>query len=130
MDNCLIATAEGEEEFHECMVHRLLEIFEDKSYFLKLAKCKFEKEEVDFLEACLGHGEVAMEPVKIGGITDWPTELHNIKDIRSTLGVHGFQQPFIKGFSTIAKPITDLLKKGAEFKWTEECRKALQQLKD
>jgi hypothetical protein len=129
MDDCLIATAEGEEELHERMVHRLLEIFEDKSYFLKPAKCKFEKE-VDFLGARLGHGEVAMEPVKIGGIRDWPMELHNIKDIWSTLGVLGFQHLFIKGFSTIAKPITDLLKKGAEFKWTEECKKALQRLKD
>src|SRR5580698_6892867 len=71
-----------------------------------------------------------MEPVKIGGIADWPTELHNIKDIRSMLGVLGFQQPFIKGFSTIAKPITDLLKKGVEFLWTDKCRKALQRLKD
>jgi hypothetical protein len=130
MDDCLIATAEGEEELHEQMVHRLLEIFEDKSYFLKPARCEFEKEEVDFLGAQLRHGEVAMEPVKIGGIADWPMELHNIKDIQSTLGVLGFQHPFIKGFSTIAKPITDLLKKGAEFLWTDKCRKALQRLKD
>jgi hypothetical protein len=99
-------------------------------YFLKPAKCEFEKEEVDFLGARLGHGEMAMEPVKIGGIADWLIELHNIKDIRSMLGVLGFQHPFIKGFSTITKPITDLLKKGADFRWTDGCRKALQWLKD
>jgi RNase H-like domain found in reverse transcriptase len=46
------------------------------------------------------------------------------------LGMLGFQRPFIKNFSTIAKPITDLLKKGIVFLWTEECRNALQKLKD
>jgi hypothetical protein len=107
-----------------------LEIFKNKSYFLKPAKCKFEKKEVDFLGARLGHGKIAIEPVKVQGITDWPTEPHNIKDIRSTLGVLRFQHPFIKGFSSITKPITDLLKKGAEFLWTDKCREALQQLKD
>jgi hypothetical protein len=111
MDDCLIATAEGEEELHEQMVHQPLEIFKEKSYFLKPAKCEFKKEEVDFLGAQLGHGKVAMEPVKIGGIADWPMELHNIKDIQSTLGVLRFQCPFIRGFSTTTKPITDLLKR-------------------
>jgi hypothetical protein len=130
MDNCLIATAEGETELHQQMVHKLLDIFKEKLYFLKPSKCEFEKEEVDFLGACLRHGKVAIEPVKLGGIADWPTELHNIKDIRSTLGVLGFQCPFIKNFSTIAKPITDLLKKGTTFLWTDKCRNALQKLKD
>jgi hypothetical protein len=130
MDDCLIAMAEGETELHRQMVYKLLDIFKEKSYFLKPSKCEFEKEEVNFLGACLGHGEVTIEPVKLGGITDWPRELHNIKDIRSMLGVLGFQRLFIKNFSTIAKPITDLLKKDTVFLWTEECRNTLQKLKD
>jgi hypothetical protein len=83
---------------------------------LKPSKCEFEQTEVNFLGVCLGHGEVAIEPVKVAGIADWPTELHNIKDIRSTLGVLGFQHPFIRNFSSIAKPLTDLLKKDIEFR--------------
>jgi RNase H-like domain found in reverse transcriptase len=115
MDNCLIAMAKGETALHRQMVHKLLDIFEEKSYILKPSKCKFEKEEVDFL----GHGKVTIKPVKLGGITDWPTELHNIKDIRSTLGVLGFQHLFIKNFSTITKPIMDLLKKDTVFLWMD-----------
>jgi hypothetical protein len=48
MDNCLIATREGELDLHRKMVHKMLEIFEEKSYFLKPSKCEFKKEEVDF----------------------------------------------------------------------------------
>jgi Reverse transcriptase (RNA-dependent DNA polymerase) len=91
MDDCLIATAEGETELHRQMVHKLLDIFEEKSYFLKPSKCEFEKEEVDFLGAHLGHSKVAIKPIKLRGIADWPTELHNIKDIRSMLSMLGFQ---------------------------------------
>jgi Reverse transcriptase (RNA-dependent DNA polymerase) len=90
MDDCLITTGEGEVDLHRKMVYKMLEIFKEKSYFLKPLKCEFKKEEVDFLGACLGHSEVTIKPIKLGGITDWPIELHNIKDIRSTLGVLGF----------------------------------------
>ena len=40
----------------------------------------------------------------------------------------GYQRPFIKGFAAIAKPLTDLLKKGREFLWTPECTKSLDDL--
>jgi hypothetical protein len=46
------------------------------------------------------------------------------------LGVLGYQCPFIKGFTQIAKPLTQLLKKEHPFKWTEECTKALGTLID
>src|SRR6266850_1105871 len=111
MDNCLIATGNGELMLHRQMNHRLLQIFEEHSYFLKLSKCVFEQPEVDFLGIRLGHGEISIDPSKIARIKDWPTVLKSVKEVRSTLGVLGFQRPFIPGFATIAKPLTNLLKK-------------------
>jgi len=46
------------------------------------------------------------------------------------LGVLGFQRPFIPGFATIAKPLTNLLKKTSPFLWTQECTTALTTLRD
>ena len=40
----------------------------------------------------------------------------------------GYQRPFIKGFVAIAKPLTDLLKKGKEFLWTPKFTKSLDDL--
>jgi RNase H-like domain found in reverse transcriptase len=48
--------------------------------------------------------------------------------VHSTLGVLGYQQPFIPGFAKIAKPLTDLLKKGQGFKWMDKCTKAVNKL--
>ena len=48
--------------------------------------------------------------------------------MQHTLRVLGYQRPFIWGFAHIAKPLTQLTKKEVPFKWTEECRKALDKL--
>jgi uncharacterized membrane protein len=77
------------------MTHCLLEIFEQNSYFLKPAKCKFEQTSTMFLGVQLGNGEITMDLSKIAGVTDWPETLATVKDICSTLGVFGFQRPFI-----------------------------------
>ena len=128
MDDCLIATAEGELTLHRQMNHRLLDLFKENSYFLKPSKCIFEQLEVDFLGVQLGHGEISIDPSKIAGIKDWPTTLRSIKEVHSTLGVLGFQRPFIPGFAGIAKPLTSLLKKNITFNWMLNCTKALEQL--
>jgi RNase H-like domain found in reverse transcriptase/Reverse transcriptase (RNA-dependent DNA polymerase) len=129
MDDCLIAMAEGELQLHRKMNHRLLDLFEQHSYFLKPSKCVFEQPEVDFLGVRLGHGEITIDPSKIAGIGEWPSNLKNIKEVRSMLGVLGFQRPFIPGFASIAQPLTNLLKKGVSFLWTDKCTQALERLK-
>jgi len=130
MDDCLVATAEGELTLHRQINHRLLQIFEEHSYFLKPSKCVFKQLEVDFLGVRLGHGEISIDPSKIAGIKDWPTTLKSVKEVRSTLGILGFQRPFIPGFTDIAKPLTNLLKKSMTFDWTPACTMALVALCD
>ena len=110
------------------MNHQLLYIFEEHSYFLKLSKCVFKQPEVNFLGVQLGHGEITIDPSKITGIKDWPTALKSVKKVWSTLGILGFQCPFIPGFADITKPLMNLLKKGTTFSWTEACTMALTRL--
>jgi len=49
---------------------------------------------------------------KIAGITNWPTTLNSVKEVRSTLGLLGYHCPWIPNFTKIAKLLTDLLQKG------------------
>jgi len=97
---------------------------------VKLAKCIFEQPEVDFLGVHLGHREISIDPSKIARIKEWPTTLKSVKEVRSTLGILGFQHPFIPGFADIAKPLTNLLKKTTTFDWTPACTMALVTLHD
>jgi hypothetical protein len=43
--------------------------------------------------------------------------------------VAGYYCRFIKGFSSIAKPITELLKKDNKLTWTKECEESFQEIK-
>ena len=55
------------------------------------------------------------------------------KQVRAFLGLAGYYRRFIPNFSAMAFPLTDLTKKTAntsKLKWTAECTKAFQQLKD
>jgi len=52
-----------------------------------------------------------------------------LKDIRSFLGHAGFYRRFIKEFSKITRPLTNLLGKDVPFNFDEECLHAWEELK-
>ena len=77
---------------------------------LKLKKCRFGVEEVDFLGLILRPGEIAMDPTKLSGIAEWPTPT-KVKDVRSFPGFANYYRRFIGDYSNIARPLINLTKK-------------------
>jgi hypothetical protein len=69
-----------------------------------------------------------MDPSKVQDVLTWnaPT---SVGDIRSFLGLAGYFQRFIEGFSNISKPKTELLEKDKKFEWTSVCEASFQELK-
>jgi hypothetical protein len=69
-----------------------------------------------------------VDPSKVQDVLSWnaPT---SVSDIRSFLGLAGYYQRFIEGFSKISKPMTELLKKDKKFEWTPTCETSFQGLK-
>jgi hypothetical protein len=130
MDDFVVATKKSPKGIarHRQICHELLDIMEEMSYFLKISKCEFEKPKMDMLGWLVEDGNIKIDPAKVAGIAEWPRELKSIKEVRSTLGVLGYQRPFIRGFAHIAKPLTQLTKKEVPFKWTQECTEALNKL--
>ena len=53
-----------------------------------------------------------------------------VKGIRSFLGHEGFYRRFIKDFSIIAKPLSNLLVQGVPFEFNDQCLKAFVFLKE
>ncbi|XP_019097363.1 PREDICTED: uncharacterized protein LOC109131156 [Camelina sativa] len=68
-------------------------------------------------------------PEKIAAIQDWPKPT-TVSEVRSFLGLAGYYRKFVKGFSTIAKPLTRLPGKGVPFLWSEDMEKAFRKLKE
>ena len=81
-----------------------------------------------FLGHVLSENGVAVDPSKMNDVFDWK-QPQNASEIRSFLGLAGYYRQFIENFSKISKPMTELTKKGVEFKWTDFCEKAFQTLK-
>lgn len=69
-----------------------------------------------------------MDPQKIEAIMQWPAP-KTIKAVRGFLGLTGYYRRFVWNYGKIARPLTDLLKKG-NFKWNEASEKAFHQLKE
>jgi hypothetical protein len=59
---------------------------------------------------------------------EWPVP-KNSHEVRSFMGLVGYYQIFVEGFSKIAKPITTLQCKGVRYEWIEECDSAFIELK-
>jgi hypothetical protein len=114
-------------EGHEECIKDLLTLMEEKSYFLRASKCKWMQPEMEFLGVLVKEGAMRVEPSKREGIANWPRTLKDKDDVRRTMGMLQFQRRFIPGFSHIAKPIFNTLKKGP-FVWTDEAKEALDRI--
>src|SRR6204780_4517697 len=126
MDNILIF-AKTEEELERQTKNVLLRLREN-NLFLKPKKCEFHKLKIEYLGMIIEEGKMSMDPVKLGGIQNWPIPT-TVKEIRAFLGFGNFYRKFIRGFSDLAKPLNDLLKKDVKFVWDNETQQAFDKLK-
>ena len=107
-------------EKHREHLRIVLQIFKESELYAKLSKCDFWLEEVQFLGHVISKDGVAVDPSKVEVVMEWqqsttPTEVRNF------LGLAGYYQKFIKGFSTLALPLTKLTRKNKEFVWDDAC---------
>jgi hypothetical protein len=84
---------------------------------------------VKFLGHTISGDGISVNPSKVQEVMDWkpPTTVHQIC---SFLGLAGYYRCFIPNFSRIAKPMTELLKKGVKFSWNQKCEDAFHTLRD
>jgi hypothetical protein len=84
--------------------------------------------EVPFLGHMVSPEGILVDPDKVKEVLEWkpPT---SVFEVRSILGLAGYYQRFIPNFSKIAKPNTELLKKGNKYVWSEACDEAFKHLK-
>ena len=69
-----------------------------------------------------------IDPVKLKAIHEWE-QPRTVKQVQAFLGFENFYQRFIRDYSKIVRPLTELIKKDQAFKWTEQCEAAFQELK-
>jgi Reverse transcriptase (RNA-dependent DNA polymerase)/RNase H-like domain found in reverse transcriptase len=115
-------------ENHVKHVREVLERLKRANLILKLKKCKFGEQNIEFLGHIIGREGIKPDPKKIEKIINLKAP-KDVSGIRSILGLCSYYRRFVKDFSKIAKPLTSLLKKGVSFEWKEKQEKALEELK-
>ena len=53
----------------------------------------------------------------------------NVSEVRSFLGLAGYYKKFVEGFSKIATPLTNLLKKDQKFEWSDTFQHSFEELR-
>jgi len=105
LDDILIFTKTKEE--HEQVVRWVLQVLKKNKLFLRLEKCEFCKQRIEYLGLVISENEVSMDLVKVAGVQEWPTP-ENKTDVQAFLGFVNFYRRFIRNFSAKARPLFDL----------------------
>ena len=119
MDDILIFAGTKEELTQ--ITKMVLEKLQENNLFFKAKKCEFYKMKIKYLGMIIEEGRISMNPVKLGGIRDWPTPT-TVKQVQSFLGFRNFYRKFIFHYSDLDQPLNDLTKKDKKFEWTTKCQ--------
>ncbi|XP_074314734.1 putative mitochondrial protein AtMg00860 [Silene latifolia] len=134
LDKCVVVFIDDiliyskDENEHKRHLRAILDILRKQKWYAKFSKCEFWLKEVSFLGHIISKEGVMVDPSKVEAVLEWKSPT-NVNEIRSFLGLAGYYRRFVKDFSKLARPMTQLLKKESKFIWSEACEKAFQELK-
>ena len=127
LDDIIIFSKSEEEHLEH--IQRVFDRLIQHSLKIKLKKCSFFQQSTNYLGFIITPEGVKPNPEKVEAIRKMapPT---TVKEVRGFIGLTSYYRRFIPNFSKIAEPILDLTKKFARFKWSPECQKAFDFIKE
>ncbi|KAM6595432.1 hypothetical protein CsatA_021515 [Cannabis sativa] len=117
--------------FDQCLsnLELVLARCEDSNLVLNWEKCHFMVTEGIVLGHKISKEGIEVDRAKVSTIENLPPPI-SVKGVRSFLGHAGFYRRFIKDFSKVAKPLSNLLASGVPFEFGKDCLEAFQILKE
>ena len=117
--------------FDNCLrnLDKVLQRCEETNLVLNWEKCHFMVNEGIVLGHKISEKGIEVDRAKVEAIEKMPYP-RDVKGIRSILGHAGFYRRFIKDFSKISKPLTNLLQKDVPFVFDDDCKEAFETLKN
>lgn len=92
---------------HVHHVKAVLQCLLENSLFVKVKKFEFQVPSVSFLVYIISEGSLQMDPDKVSAVSVWPVP-ETRKQLQCFIGFANFYQHFIRGYNSLAAPLTAL----------------------
>ena len=112
------------EEENDQRVKEVLRRLGENQLVVSSDKCIWKTQEVEFLGYVIGQEGIKMAKGKVEAVLEWKTPA-SLTEVQSFLGFANFYRRFVKDYSRIARPLTELTKGSKkEWEWNPEAEEA------
>lgn len=129
LDDIIVCTPDF--QTHCEILKNLFDRLKGANLTINFEKCQFCRPSLRFLGYVVDEHGLRTDPDKISALLDYPVP-KNTTQIRRLIGMVGYYRRFLKDFSSLCSPITDLLKgrkKGQPIVWNPEAEEAFKKIK-
>lgn len=115
-------------ELHMSRLMEVLRRLQDAGLRLQRDKCFFFQPNVTYLGYVIDKNGLRTCPNKVSAVINAPTPT-NVSELKRLLGIVNYYRNFIPNASSLMHPLHNLLRAGAQWRWTEREREALEAVK-
>ncbi|KAF1318072.1 reverse transcriptase, partial [Globisporangium splendens] len=115
-------------DVHLDHLRQVFQVMRENKLYTNLKKCMFFAPEIPVLGCFVGKSGVRVDPEKVKAIDDWPVP-QNVKQLRQWLGLANYLHKYTRNYAALVQPLTQLLKKDVEWKWSKDHETAFEEVK-
>ncbi|KAF1321538.1 reverse transcriptase, partial [Globisporangium splendens] len=115
-------------DVHLDHLRQVFQVMRENKLYANLKKCMFFAPEIPVLGCFVGKSGVRVDPEKVKAIDDWPAP-KNVKQLRQWLGPANYLHKYTRNYAALMQPLTQLLKKDVEWKWSKDHQTAFGEVK-
>ena len=127
LDDVIIFSENAED--HQKHIQAVFDRLREHNLKLKLKKCNFFAQEIEYLGFKVGQNGILPNPDKVAAIQTLPAPTC-VREVRAFIGMCSYYRRFIPNFSAIAEPLISLTRKFARFTWSTACQTAFDFIKE
>ncbi|GBG70106.1 hypothetical protein CBR_g5737 [Chara braunii] len=126
LDDILIFSRTVEE--HIGHLDKVLSLLRQHKFKINGEKCEFGRTRILYLGHEISAEGLRPDDAKVASIRDWPRP-QSVNEMRSFLGMTDDYRNFVKNYSIVVAPLTDLTRLDTPWEWTDRCAAAFRHLK-
>ncbi|GBG91025.1 hypothetical protein CBR_g51684, partial [Chara braunii] len=115
-------------EKHVAHLNKVLSLLRQRKFKINGEKCEFGRTRILYLGHEISAEGLKPDDAKVANIHDWPRP-QSVTEMRSFLGMTDYYRNFVKNYSMVAAPLTDLTRLDTLWEWTDSCEAAFRHLK-